>query len=124
MAEPIEGVIIQYLNEWLEDQQLTIQAYAQEPINQNPATSPKSFLVVEKTGSSRYNHLYTSMIAIQSYAPSVYEASKLNEKVIEIMDDILELDRITKVSLNSAYVFMKTSTKQPRYQAVFDITHY
>lgn len=124
MAEPIEGVIIQYLNDWMEEHQLTVQAYAQEPMNQNPTSNQKSFLVVEKTGSSRYNHVYSSMIAIQSYAPTVYEASKLNEMVIEIMDSIPELDRITKVGLNSSYVFMKTSTKQPRYQAVFDITHY
>lgn len=124
MAKPIEAVIIEYLNAdtgFIED---GIKAYAQEPFNEKPSQYPGKFIVVEKTGSSCSDYLYSSMIAVQSYAPTVYDASCLSERVIEAMDGLTDLDRITGVGLNSNYVFNKTSTKQPRYQAVFDISHY
>lgn len=124
MAEPIEGIVIQYLNQKLSEEEMDVTAYIQEPGIGRPDSDRDKYLIVQRSGSRRENHLYSSTIAVQSYAGSIYEAAKLNEKVIEIMDNITELDRITAVDLNSTYLFMKTSTKQPRYQAVFDLYHY
>jgi len=85
---------------------------------------PQSYVIFEKTGSSKRNHLPSSTFAFQSYAPSMYEAAKLNEDVKSVVESLIELDDISKVSLNSDYNFTDTQTKEYRYQAVFDINHY
>ncbi|KZK42749.1 Phage-associated protein [Lactococcus cremoris] len=54
----------------------------------------------------------------------MYEAAKLNEKLKEVVEQLIELNEISNVSLNSDYNFTDTETKEYRYQAVFDINHY
>ena len=49
---------------------------------------------------------------------------KLNEQVKETVEGMIELDEITAIGLNSDYNFTNTANKQPRYQAVYNITHY
>lgn len=85
---------------------------------------PDSYVLLEKTGSSQNDLLMNSTFAIQSYASTMYESMVLNQKVKEMMEDAVNLSIITKVELNSDYNFTDTATKKPRYQAVFDITHY
>ena len=80
---------------------------------------PLSYVLFEKTGSSKSNHLLSDC-----YAPSMYEAAKLNEKLKEVVEQLIELNEISNVSLNSDYNFTDTETKEYRYQAVFDINHY
>ena len=115
----IEKTIRDYLSE-----ELNVPVLLEKPKNPNPSSSPKKFVVIEKTGSSLMNHLYTSMVAVQSYAASMYDAAELNYEVINAMMDLVTINEVSKVVLNSDYNFTDTSTKQPRYQAVFDITHY
>ncbi|OOV85805.1 hypothetical protein BTA35_0216720, partial [Oceanospirillum linum] len=62
--------------------------------------------------------------AFQSYAPSMYEAAVLNEAVKETVEGMIELDEISKIKLNSDYNYTDTTTKEYRYQAVFDMNHY
>lgn len=85
---------------------------------------PLSYVLFEKIGSSKSNHLLSSTFAFQSYAPSMYEAAKLNEELKEVVERLIELNEISDVSLNSDYNFTDTETKEYRYQAVFDINHY
>ncbi|ADA64779.1 hypothetical protein [Lactococcus lactis] len=85
---------------------------------------PSSYVLFEKTGSSKSNHLLSSTFAFQSYAPSMYEAAKLNEELKKVVERLIELNEISDVSLNSDYNFTDTETKEYRYQAVFDINHY
>ena len=93
-----------------------------------PKGPAPSFVVIEKTGSSQINLVSTSILTIQSYAPSLYEAALLNDQVKDWMLDGMvglgALERIAKVSLNSDYNFTDTSTKRYRYQALFEVTHY
>lgn len=89
-----------------------------------PEKPPESYVVIEKTGSSEENHLRSATFAIQSYAPSMLEAIKLNEKVKEAMTKSLELGCISSVKLNSDYNFTDTTKKLYRYQAVFDLIYY
>lgn len=90
-----------------------------------PSTHPASYYIVEKTGSSMSNHIYSSTLAIKSYGGSLYEAASLNEILKNVMlNDLLEDDSIASVELNSDYNYTDTTTKQYRYQAVFDIVHY
>lgn len=89
-----------------------------------PAEMPESFCYVEKTGSTCENRICTAMIAVQSYAKTLYEAACLNEQVKAAMEEMAELAEICHVSLNSDYKFTDTQRKRHRYQAVFNITHY
>ena len=111
----IEVTILNYLNQNLEN----IAAYMERP--ENP---PKSYVLIEKTGGGEENHIHHSTIAVKSIAESMYKAALLNEEVKDLMSSAISLDDIAKVELNSDYNFTDTSTKQYRYQAVFDITHY
>ena len=113
----IEKVVLDYLSDALQ-----VPVYMQKPENKVPFGD--TFVVLEKTGSGMENHIFSAVFAIQSYAPSLYEAAVLNEAVKSAMYDIITLDQITKVSLNGDYPFIKESTKQPRYQAVFELVHY
>lgn len=90
-----------------------------------PADEPQTaFIVIEKIGSGRVNRIDSASFAIQSYAPTLYEAAVLNDAVKAAMFEIIRLDGIASVSLDSDYVFNNTATKSRRYQAIFDLTHY
>lgn len=94
-------------------------------VPKNPASS---FVLIEKTGSSRVNHIDSSIVTIQSYATSMYQAALLNDEVKHWMLDGLEglitINEVASVILNSDYNFTDTSEKRYRYQALFEITHY
>lgn len=85
---------------------------------------PKRYVLLEKTSGKRNNYLNSSTIAIQSYAESLLEAAKLNEKIKNIMYDLIAVDEVSGVDLNNDYNFTDPETKQYRYQAVFDINYY
>ena len=110
----IELVVYNYLNN-----ALSVPVYTELP-----KEKPQRFVVLDKIGSSKENHLKSSTIAFQSYAESKYQAAFLNEQVKEAIENMIVLDEIAGVSLNSDYNFTDTTTKEYRYQAVFDINHY
>ena len=88
-----------------------------------PERLPARFVLLEKTGSSRKNFINTATFAVQSYAPSLFEAAELNERVKAAMDDLILLPDIFSAKLDSDYNFTDTATKQYRYQAVYNITY-
>ena len=91
------------------------------------AESPKeltNYVLLEQTGSSRNNHITTTTIAIQSYGASLLDAMILNGEVETAMKDFAQLNRVARVELETDYNFTDTETKQYRWQAVYDITHY
>lgn len=110
----IELVILNHLK-----QVLNVGVYLESP---DPA--PEKYVLFEKTGSGSVNRLSSSTFAFQSCANSIYEAAALNEKVKEAVEELITLDEIGKVKLNSDYNFTDTTTKKYRYQAVYDIYHY
>lgn len=115
----IEKILIDYLNS-----ELTVEAYAERP-----ETPSEKYILIEKTGSSVDNMITTSTIAIQSISDlmqggSMLDAMDLNEDVKEVMENLIELDSIVMVKLNSDYNYTDDSTKEYRYQAVYQITHY
>nr|DAF85653.1 MAG TPA: tail completion protein [Siphoviridae sp. ctYcY12] len=110
----IEQIILEYLSE-----NLAVPVRLEEEPN-----LPSEYVLIEKTGSGETDHIKKATFAIQSYADSLYSAALLNESVKEAMKNIVELDEISKCSLNSDYNYTDTSKKKYRYQAVFDIVHY
>jgi hypothetical protein len=109
----IETLIIDYLSEHLE---VFVGMEAPEQTT--------GYVLIDKTGSSRTNHIITSSFAIQSYGATLYDAMLLNAEVTEAMEGFIELDQITKVELETDYNFTNTETKQYRWQSVYNITHY
>lgn len=110
----IEIIVFNYLSN-----NLSVPVYVEKPTQK-----PQRYVVIDKIGSSKENHLLSSTIAFQSYAESKYEAALLNEEVKEVVENMIVLDEIAGVTLNSDYNFTDTTTKEYRYQAVFDINHY
>lgn len=110
----IELVIKKYL-----DNHLPVPSFLERP--EEP---PDRFVLFEKTGSAKSNYIPSSTFAFQSYAKSMYEAAKLNEEVKEVIEEMITLDEISSVKLNSDYNYTDTTTKEYRYQAVYDIKHY
>lgn len=111
----IEKILLDYLTEALED----VPVYMEIPEDR-----PDAFVVIEKTGSGKVNHLCSANIAVQSYGETMYDAAELNERVKTEMEDAVTLDEITRVELNSDYNYTDLATKDYRYQAVFVVYHY
>lgn len=89
-----------------------------------PEDKPAKYVVLEKTGSQRVNRIDGATFAVQSIAPTLYEAAELNESVKAIMDGLpYSTEEIFRAALNSDYNFTDTETKERRYQAVYDITY-
>ena len=109
----IEKILLDYLSENME-----------EPVSFEINEKEKTFVTIEKTGTSSRNYIYSATFAIKSHAPSLYEAAVLNEKVKEVMAGIEELDVISQCELDTDYNFTDTTTKSYRYQAVYNIVHY
>lgn len=110
----IEKIVLNYLNN-----ELSVPVYMEMPKH-----APQKFVVIEKTGSSKNDCIYTAMITLKSHAPTLYQAATLNDAVKAAMDNIIVLDEISKSQLNSDYNYTNTATKTYRYQAVYDIWHY
>ena len=109
----IEKTILDYLNS-----ELDVPAYMEKP-----ETIPGSYVLIEKTGSGRRNHINTAMVAVQSIAGSLYEAAQLNEQVKAAMDGLITLPGVSRSALNSDYNFTDPDTGTYRYQAVYDLVH-
>lgn len=109
----IEEIICNYLTEKLEVVALP----------EKPSRPFHRKIFVERTGGGGH-FVKESVMALQSYGDSMYEAAALNDQVIDQMFKAVELDSIINVNLNSNYNFTDETTKEYRYQAVFEITHY
>lgn len=109
----IEKTVLDYLNS-----KLSVKAYMERPEN---AVLP--FVLLEVTSGSSYEHICNATFAIQSYSTSLYTAAKLNRQVVDAMADIDDLTNVSKCSLNTFYNYTNTTTKEYRYQAVFDLVY-
>lgn len=82
------------------------------------------YVLIDQTGSSRSNQLTTAQIAIQSYGSTLYNALSLNDSVQTAMFKYAGQPEVASVKLETDYNFTNTATKQYRWQAVYQITHY
>lgn len=85
---------------------------------------PDEFILIERTGGRKENHLKSATVAIQSYSTSLFKASALNEKAKDVLENMIVLDEVSGIYLNSDYNFTDIETKRYRYQAVFEINYY
>lgn len=89
-----------------------------------PPGPPDRFVLIEKTGGSRSEHIRRATFAVQSWADSLFEAAELNEQVKAAMDTLADRDEVSACRLNAEYNFTDIQTKHYRYQAVFDLVFY
>lgn len=82
------------------------------------------YVLIDQTGSTNRNHITTATVAVQSYGASLYEAYTLNRAVQDVMLSFVEEPEVSSVKLETDYNFTNTATKQYRWQAVYQITHY
>lgn len=106
----IETIILDYLNDVLD-----VPACMEKPQDID------EFVLIDKTGSGKENHINNAIITIQSYSTTLYKAASLNETLKSAMESIIDLDSISSCSLNSDYNYTDTTTKEYRYQAVFEL---
>lgn len=111
----IEETILKYLNEHIE-----------EPVYmERPEKVTSSYVVIERTGSSMNNYIYTDVFAIQSYGVSLLDAAILNEKVKSVITNgLIFFNNIISIKCTNDYNFTDTTTKQYRYQGIYEIKNY
>ena len=107
--------LLDFLNN---DETLNTPAYMEVP------KALTDFILLDQTGTSTTNHITTTTIAVQSYGKTLWDAMQLNEKVKDAMQQFVWQDNVARVELETDYNFTNTETKQYRWQAVFQITHY
>ena len=89
-----------------------------------PVTPPDEYILIERTGGNRTDHIEHAMIAVQSISnASLLRAMTINEEVKDAMEDLYAYTAVFGCELNSNYNFTNTQTKEYRYQAVFNV-HY
>lgn len=108
----IEITVLNYLQAQIPD----IPAHLEVP--ENP---PASYIVLQKTGTGDEDRIREATFAIQSYAPSLYEAIVLNGRVKAAMDAMGPPDGVFCAKLNTDYEYTNLETKQYRYQAIFEV---
>lgn len=113
----VEKVLYDYLNA-----ELSVPVYLERP--EQP---PEQFVVIERTGGRSENHINYATFAVQSIAPTLYQAVWLNDDAVEAMNGAASLPEIGSVHLNSVYNFThrnESERSERRYQAVFEIAYY
>lgn len=94
------------------------------PVSMEVPHGQKEYVVIEKVGGGKEEHISSAMMAIQSYGDSLLRASAINELVKKAMESLTDHGDVCRVELNSDYNYTDTEKKKYRYQAVFDIFHY
>ena len=89
-----------------------------------PEKPSGNFCILEKTGDSPDEGVYTATLAVQSYGKSKFNAAQLSHHVVQAMLDADTLPEVVSCELVTDYDFPDTTRKLPRYQAVFELVHY
>ncbi len=106
----------------------TMRDFLEENLNvptylEHEKSMPSEYIMIEKTGGSSNNFIFSSTLAIQSISTTMAKASKLNEKIKALL--LLNVPKsVSSCKLNSDYNFTDTETKKYRYQAVYDVTYF
>ena len=116
----IEQAIFEYLSDQLP---VPVLLEVPEVPSERFHKIPEAFVVFEKIGGSKTDHINYAAIALQSYSTvNLYGAAALNEEVKEAMEGLPEfVSDVSECRLTADTVFTDTSTKRYRYQCTFDI---
>ena len=101
------------------EEALNVPVFLEQPTNK-----PSKYLLIERKGMGESDHLGGSLFILQSYAESLYDAATLNKEVISEFKNLIYLDEMVSINLNTDYIFTDMTSKKYRYQALFDVKHY
>lgn len=91
---------------------------------EKPSVVETPCVILEKTGCSCTDHIYTSTVVFQSYSDSMLGAAELDELVREAVEGAIELPSIAGLELVSDFNSTYTEMKLYRYTCAYSITHY
>lgn len=109
----IESILIDYLTGVL-----NVPVYVMLP-DELPTGN---FIVLDRIGTYKTNHVTTYEMALQSYGDTALDAATLNDAVISAMDDFVVLDSVARSHLETAQMRTDITRKRPRYQCTYEIT--
>ena len=89
-----------------------------------PATAPDRFLVLKKDENPRENLVSSALIVVDSYAPNLLAAARLNETVKKALDSLVDRPDVCASKRSGDYPAFDTQNSRYRYQAVQTITYY
>ena len=81
----------------------------------------QQYYLIEKTGTSKENHITTLTISIKSYGRTLIEAIQMNEAVKKIMDEFEHEADISESKLINDHNFTDTNKKKYRYRCIYEI---
>ena len=113
----IEEIVLRYLL------QQNIENIGENVFMEVPEKPPARYILIEKVGSGRDNWIDNASFAIQSISRnSLLEAAQTNHAVKAAMEVFADnSNEIYACKPDSDYNFTNPSTKEYRYQAVFNI---
>lgn len=89
-----------------------------------PGKRTGSYIVAQKRGGGKSNHIPSATMQFDCYAPTLFEACELSQKVIRAVEESTALDDIASVEFGGDYNSTDTERKVYCYTAMFEITHY
>lgn len=89
-----------------------------------PKTAPETYILIEKVGSSRTNHLEFPIVNIKTVSTTMAKAATLGEQVKQALETLQGYKGIASASINSSYNDANTATKEYRYCTVVQFTYY
>ena len=102
---------------WLNSLSLGIEAYKDVP-----ATRPKEFAMVKRTGGQRDNvAIDRPSIALQIWAASNERAAELAYQVDELVEQLAHDSRISRASRTALYSYSVADSGHARYQIELDL---
>ena len=85
---------------------------------------PLRYVVVQKKGGERENHIYTSLFQFDAYAESLAAAAALCKDVMAVVDEMTDLGEVCSCEYGGDFNATDTASKRYCYQAMYNITHY
>ena len=104
----VEVTLLNYLKDVFEDDNIPV--YPERP-EKRPTTE---YIVMEKTGGTKTNLIPANTFAFQSYGPTLYKASVLNERVKTAVENAVELEEISSVTPSSNTIWPACITEAIR----------
>ena len=90
---------------------------------EKPTKKPNEYVVIETIDGGRTNLINAVTISIMSYAGTLLNASKLNDRVREAMYDIVALDDISSCKLGGGSQAIDKQTKEYAYESIFNLVY-
>lgn len=112
----IETIILNYLSDSLE-----VPSYLNPP-----ADKPDEYIRLRKSGSSGDKFIETAIFIFLSVSTiTLQNAAQINDSLKNALFDMPGIIApVSRVELNSDGNFTDTTTKEYRYQAIFEITYH